>query len=73
MRRKKHRLREILAKDTSDNGLLSNMYIQLLKLNNKKKNNCLIQDGSKTLKDISPKRHSDGKYTHKKMFHIICR
>ena len=25
MRRKKHRLREILVKDTSDNGLLSNM------------------------------------------------
>lgn len=55
MRRQATNRERIFAKGTSDKGLLSKMFEELLKLNNKKTNGLVIKL-AKTLTDTLPKK-----------------
>ena len=55
MKRKPSEWEKIIANETTDKGLISKIYKQLIELNTRKTNNPIKKWG-KDLKDISPKK-----------------
>ena len=70
VKRKPSEQEKIIANETTDKGLISKIYKQLIEFNTRKTNNPIKKWGKRPKQTFLQRRHTDGQQIHEKMLNI---
>ena len=70
MKRQPLEWEKIIANETTDKGLISKIYKQLIQLNARKTNNPIKKWEKRPKQTFLQRRHTDGQQTHEEMLNI---